>query len=150
LLENGQKLHAKRVVIATGTFLGAMIHIGKHVVPAGRFGDAAATLLAQTLQRYHFPLSRLKTGTLAIRSIKRMLVSHGNLTTVLHGDIEQEHLHALRAIQYALIICQCKRAMSSRGRSHISQALSTSHDLKYATTTTGSSYATDRLTTSTF
>lgn len=50
-------------MLATGTFLGAVIHIGSHKFPAGRFGDAAASALAHTLQQHRFPLSRLKTGT---------------------------------------------------------------------------------------
>lgn len=63
LLENGSEIRSKSVIITTGTFLRAHINLGLEVRPAGRFGDAPAIKLAQSLDRLGFTLARLKTGT---------------------------------------------------------------------------------------
>lgn len=60
--ENGV-LHAEAVVVATGTFLGGMIHIGDERVPAGRLGDPPAAGLSRRLRHAGFAVGRLKTGT---------------------------------------------------------------------------------------
>lgn len=52
----------QRVVITTGTFLRGVIHCGTERVAAGRAGDEAATVLADTLRRIGFKTGRLKTG----------------------------------------------------------------------------------------
>ncbi|MGB4107499.1 MAG: tRNA uridine-5-carboxymethylaminomethyl(34) synthesis enzyme MnmG [Alphaproteobacteria bacterium] len=51
------------VVLTTGTFLRGVIHRGEEKIPAGRVGEAPAVGMALTLQKYGFPLGRLKTGT---------------------------------------------------------------------------------------
>ncbi len=60
---DGRTLRARRVVLATGTFLGAKIFRGDYSEAAGRLGEAPALALAQTLRRLGFPTARLKTGT---------------------------------------------------------------------------------------
>jgi len=55
-------VRAERVVITTGTFLRGVIHCGTERVAAGRAGDEAATVLADTLRRVGFKTGRLKTG----------------------------------------------------------------------------------------
>eukprot|EP00007_Cunea_sp_BSH-02190019_P008031 CAMPEP_0174229558 /NCGR_PEP_ID=MMETSP0417-20130205/494_1 /TAXON_ID=242541 /ORGANISM="Mayorella sp, Strain BSH-02190019" /LENGTH=809 /DNA_ID=CAMNT_0015307119 /DNA_START=10 /DNA_END=2435 /DNA_ORIENTATION=+ len=57
------ELKAARVIVATGTFLGGMILLGREKIPAGRFGDPAAHALSRRLRGYGFPLARVKTGT---------------------------------------------------------------------------------------
>jgi tRNA uridine 5-carboxymethylaminomethyl modification enzyme len=54
---------AAAIVIASGTFLGGMIHLGDERIPAGRMGDLPALALAQRLRALDFPVGRLKTGT---------------------------------------------------------------------------------------
>jgi tRNA uridine 5-carboxymethylaminomethyl modification enzyme len=54
-------LHA--VVIATGTFLNGLIHIGLKNFPAGRMGDPPSTKLSEWFRQAGFPLGRMKTGT---------------------------------------------------------------------------------------
>jgi tRNA uridine 5-carboxymethylaminomethyl modification enzyme len=54
---------AAAVVIASGTFLGGMIHLGDERIPAGRMGDPPALALANRLRALDFPVGRLKTGT---------------------------------------------------------------------------------------
>ena len=56
-------LHAKAVVIATGTFLNGLIHIGMKSFPAGRMGDAPSLKLPEHLRELGFAMGRMKTGT---------------------------------------------------------------------------------------
>ena len=63
VLGNGSELRSGSVVLATGTFLRGMIHIGETRTPAGRAGEAPTTRLAERLARSGFRLGRLKTGT---------------------------------------------------------------------------------------
>lgn len=51
------------VVVATGTFLNGLIHIGLKNFPAGRMGDAPSTRLAQWYRQAGFGVGRMKTGT---------------------------------------------------------------------------------------
>lgn len=53
----------RAVVVATGTFLNGLIHIGLKNFPAGRMGDAPSTRLAQWYRRTGFAVGRMKTGT---------------------------------------------------------------------------------------
>jgi len=62
-LENGRKLAADAVILATGTFLGGKLHFGMTSAAGGRVGERAATALAQQLRALGLPLARLKTGT---------------------------------------------------------------------------------------
>jgi len=62
-LVGGDELRAGAVVLATGTFLNGVIHIGAEQTPAGRMGDAPARELGATLRRLGFAVARLKTGT---------------------------------------------------------------------------------------
>jgi len=63
VLDSGEEVRARKVIITTGTFLGGLIHLGKKQFVAGRFGDAAAVGLAKTLRQAGFGVDRLKTGT---------------------------------------------------------------------------------------
>lgn len=60
---DGSRYFARRVVLATGTFLGGKTFRGGHVQSEGRFGEAPAIGLANTLRDLGFPTRRLKTGT---------------------------------------------------------------------------------------
>lgn len=59
----GEEFRARRVVLATGTFLGGKTFRGEVVAAEGRFGEASALGLAEALRRLGFPTRRLKTGT---------------------------------------------------------------------------------------
>ncbi len=61
--DDGRTYRARRVVLATGTFLGGRIVRGEESEPAGRIGELPALELARTLRRLGFPTGRLKTGT---------------------------------------------------------------------------------------
>jgi len=60
---DGRTYAARRVVLATGTFLGGRIVRGEVSEPAGRIGEAPALELPHALRRLGFPTGRLKTGT---------------------------------------------------------------------------------------
>ncbi|MDD5306906.1 MAG: FAD-dependent oxidoreductase, partial [Deltaproteobacteria bacterium] len=62
-LERGGELRARAVVVAAGTFLRGMLHIGSEQTPGGRRGEAPAVRLARSLEEAGLPLLRLKTGT---------------------------------------------------------------------------------------
>ncbi len=59
----GLRLAARAVVLATGTFLGGVIHVGLERRPGGRAGDAPANRLAARLRELAPRVGRLKTGT---------------------------------------------------------------------------------------
>jgi tRNA uridine 5-carboxymethylaminomethyl modification enzyme len=73
LVENGkvaglrtsldEHIRVKAIVVATGTFLNGLIHIGLKSFPAGRMGDAPSTKLAQWFVATGFAVGRMKTGT---------------------------------------------------------------------------------------
>lgn len=63
VLADGRAIACGAVVLATGTFLRGLVHIGDTSFPAGRMGEAPALGLSATLERAGFKLGRLKTGT---------------------------------------------------------------------------------------
>lgn len=63
LLSDGRRISCASIVLATGTFLRGLIHIGQKKIPAGRSGEAPSLGLSETLKRYGLALGRLKTGT---------------------------------------------------------------------------------------
>ena len=62
-LADGSVLHAKAVILATGTFLGGVLHTGLQQCAGGRVDERAATVLGQQLRELALPMTRLKTGT---------------------------------------------------------------------------------------
>ena len=54
---------SKAVVITTGTFMKAVMHIGKKQNPGGRVGDKSSVGLSDQLSSLGFKVHRLKTGT---------------------------------------------------------------------------------------
>lgn len=59
----GLKYLTKALVIATGTFLRGLIHIGKIKMEGGRIGEYSSNYLTYSLQKLGFETIRLKTGT---------------------------------------------------------------------------------------
>ncbi len=59
----GFEYQAKTVVLATGTFLSGLIHIGFNSFKAGRAGEFASYSLPGHLKELGFTLGRMKTGT---------------------------------------------------------------------------------------
>ncbi len=61
----GNIYNASKVIIASGTFLNGLIHIGDKRQQAGRQGEFASVTLAEQLRGIGFDIGRLKTGTCA-------------------------------------------------------------------------------------
>lgn len=63
VMADGSVLPGKAVVLTTGTFLRGVIHIGDVSRPGGRMGERPSVQMAERLDGFGLPLSRLKTGT---------------------------------------------------------------------------------------
>jgi len=61
----GMEYRAKTVILATGTFLNGLIHIGLDHFPAGRADEPPSEGLSNALSEIGLSLGRLKTGTSA-------------------------------------------------------------------------------------
>ena len=59
----GIEIGCKAVVLANGTFLNGLIHIGEKNFAGGRMGDGASQGLTGNLVKLGFESSRMKTGT---------------------------------------------------------------------------------------
>ena len=62
-LRNGEKIYAKAIILATGTYMEAMIFRGNHIEKVGPDGDPASIGLSQCLREMGLTTYRLKTGT---------------------------------------------------------------------------------------
>ena len=60
---DGIFIPSKAVVITTGTFMKAVMHVGKEQNPGGRVGDKSSEGLSDQLLSLGFKVHRLKTGT---------------------------------------------------------------------------------------
>jgi tRNA uridine 5-carboxymethylaminomethyl modification enzyme len=61
--KGGTLYRAKTVVLTTGTFLKALMHMGEAKTKGGRAGDQSAESLSDSLTSCGFQLARFKTGT---------------------------------------------------------------------------------------
>ena len=59
----GQKFYAKSIVVTTGTFLKALMHVGQNQAEGGRLGDHVAKGLSSDFEKMGIKLNRFKTGT---------------------------------------------------------------------------------------
>lgn len=59
----GVDFHSRAVVVTTGTFLRALLHVGKSKNEGGRMGDFTARDLSSSFVEAGIELQRLKTGT---------------------------------------------------------------------------------------
>lgn len=59
----GEVLSTKTLILAPGTFLNGLIHIGLTRFPSGRMGDPPSVGLSESLRALGFRMGRLKTGT---------------------------------------------------------------------------------------
>ncbi len=63
ILENGEKIYSKAVILTTGTYLKADILVGDKRTPGGPHGEKEAKNLSDNLRKYGLTIQRLKTGT---------------------------------------------------------------------------------------
>lgn len=76
-----EQIPTKAVVVATGTFLNGLVHIGMKNFPAGRLGDAPSKGLAAWFKEYGFEVGRMKTGT----------VPRLDSNTINYAELEIQH-----------------------------------------------------------
>jgi tRNA uridine 5-carboxymethylaminomethyl modification enzyme len=62
-IAGGMAFRGRALVLATGTFLNGVIHVGPWSAPAGRAGEESAPEIARQLAGLGFALGRFKTGT---------------------------------------------------------------------------------------
>jgi tRNA uridine 5-carboxymethylaminomethyl modification enzyme len=62
-LADGRRLTCRAVVLAPGTFLNALIHVGSRKLEGGRIGEHSARALSDGLAALGLARGRLKTGT---------------------------------------------------------------------------------------
>jgi tRNA uridine 5-carboxymethylaminomethyl modification enzyme len=62
-LADSVQLRARALVLTTGTFLQALMHVGEEKKSGGRAGDPSAQGLSSCLRELGFQLGRFKTGT---------------------------------------------------------------------------------------
>lgn len=79
----GLEFYGKSVVVTTGTFLRALMHVGQEKAEGGRLGDHVSTGLSADFNNAGIELQRFKTGTpprLLGRSINfdKMLTQYGD------------------------------------------------------------------------
>lgn len=106
-LEDGWELHGGAVVVTTGTFLRGMIHIGTRQIPAGRVGEAAATVFGARLEALGLRMGRLKTGTPA-RLLKQSIAYEG-LEAQLGDDPPEPFSMLTKAIETEQTVCHITR-----------------------------------------
>ena len=63
ILENGEKIESKTVILTTGTYLKADILVGDTRTRQGPHGEKPSLHLSDKLKEYGFRIIRLKTGT---------------------------------------------------------------------------------------
>lgn len=63
VLESGEKIAGKSVVLTSGTFMRGRVMIGQTVIQEGRWGERAVDDMSVSLENLGFELGRMKTGT---------------------------------------------------------------------------------------
>ncbi len=60
---NGKEFGCKSLILSNGTFLNGLMHTGLKATKGGRFGEAPAVGITESLVKIGFESGRLKTGT---------------------------------------------------------------------------------------
>ncbi len=76
-----EEITVKTVVVATGTFLNGLTHIGLKNFPAGRMGDPPSSNLSKCFRKIGFSMGRMKTGT----------VPRIDARSIDYSELEEQH-----------------------------------------------------------
>jgi tRNA uridine 5-carboxymethylaminomethyl modification enzyme len=63
VLQSGEEISCRKVVLTSGTFLNGIMHIGTRQMNGGRSAEGAARGITACLQSFGFDHGRMKTGT---------------------------------------------------------------------------------------
>ena len=94
-----EEIRVGAVVVATGTFLNGLIHVGLRNFPAGRMGDTPSTSLARWFKEAGFRVGRMKTGT--VPRIAANSINYADLEAQ-HSDQPAVHFSFGNSGEYAL------------------------------------------------
>lgn len=83
-----EDIRTTAVVVATGTFLNGLVHIGLKNFPAGRLGDSPAIRLSAWFKENGFAVGRMKTGT--VPRLAAHSIDYSGLE-VQHSDYPPAH-----------------------------------------------------------
>jgi len=61
--DGDETILTKTLILAPGTFLNGLVHVGLDHFPSGRMGDPPSIGLSESLKKLGFRMGRLKTGT---------------------------------------------------------------------------------------
>ncbi len=81
--DSDETIRTKVLILAPGTFLNGLIHIGLTRFSAGRMGDPPSIGLSESLKKWGFRMGRLKTGTTP--RLDRNTIDYSQLTPQ-YGD----------------------------------------------------------------
>ena len=112
----GEEIGARAVVVATGTFLNGLVHIGMKNFAAGRLGDAPAKRLSAWFKEHGFAVGRMKTGT--VPRLDGNSIDYGELE-VQHSDQPPAHFSFASTGSYTLPQLPC----------HITYTNATTHEI---------------------
>jgi len=62
-LDSGEIIKSEAIIIATGTFMNGIAHIGMNSFPSGRIGEPPSLKLTESINSFGIKSGRLKTGT---------------------------------------------------------------------------------------
>lgn len=100
----GVDIHARAVILTSGTFLNGMIYVGRESFEGGRLGESASHGLTAQLQSFGFDTARLKTGT-PLRIDGRSI--DFNQLTEQKGDADFHKFSFLPDVRPTLPQCSC-------------------------------------------
>lgn len=103
VLNNGNKIYAKKVILTTGTFLNGVIHVGFDSYEAGRINEKPSKKLANTIKKLGFIVSRLKTGTPA--RIRKSTINYEELEIQKADDNPKPFSYITEKIENEQIAC---------------------------------------------
>ncbi|MEY4969533.1 MAG: hypothetical protein RLZZ261_1304 [Bacteroidota bacterium] len=63
MLQSGEEIQCKKVILTSGTFLNGIMHIGTRQMNGGRSAEGSARGITACLQSFGFESGRMKTGT---------------------------------------------------------------------------------------
>lgn len=84
LLESGEKINSKAVILTTGTYMKADILVGDTRTRQGPHGEKPSNYLSENLEKLGFKIIRLKTGT--PQRIEKSSIDYTNLKLELGDD----------------------------------------------------------------
>jgi tRNA uridine 5-carboxymethylaminomethyl modification enzyme len=100
---SGYEVLSKAVILATGTFLAGVIHVGSSFYGAGRAGEFPSNTLAVQLRAQGLPVGRFKTGTPP--RVKGSTVNISKMTED-RGDLKPRPFsHRTPSVQRPMLSC---------------------------------------------